>query len=354
MATNRDESLTIARRAEEVLVDFRQRDRLKDGYTRIDPDLIASGANVVVLYRELQKLLGAFIREENSAGIIVNFDRPRGMVHMTCAHELGHYFLGHGSTADESVEEQDVNSAIEKAANLFAYHLLTPKWLVADLMRRKRLPATRLADANVVYQMSLRLGISYSAMVWQLARLKLIGQTTAGALAGVAPASLKKHALGGKTPAIGKSDVWVIDSSDRDHVLEPGDGDQFVFELPNHLSAGHVWSVDEAASNGFQLKPFLKESEATPRQVNRGVIIGSGSPTTKYELSFPAGTQAPDDGPFERRMLHNLIALKEMRPWTPAEGVLDHVQLETKQEAILKGFSRAEASTRLKKVDPAR
>lgn len=354
MATNRDESLTIARRAEEVLVDFHQRDRIKDGYTRIDPDLIASGANVVVLYRELQKLLGAFIREGNAAGVIVNFDRPRGMVHMTCAHELGHYFLGHASTADESVEEQDVNSPIEKAANLFAYHLLTPKWLVADLMRRKRLPASRLADASVIYQISLRLGISYSAMVWQLARLKLIGQTAASTLARVTPASLKKHALGGKAPANGKSDVWLIDSSDKDHILEPGNGDQFVFELPNHLSAGHVWSVDEAASNGFQLKPFLKESEATPRNVDSAVIIGSGQPTTKYELSFPAGMQASKDGPFERRMLHNLIALKERRPWAPAEPVIDHVQLETKQEAILNGFSRAEAGTRLKKVDPAR
>jgi hypothetical protein len=53
-------------------------------------------------------------------------------------------------------------------------------------------------------------------------------------------------------------------------------------------------------------------------------------------------------------MLHNLIALKEGRRWTPSEGVIDHVQLETKQEAILKGFSRAEAGTRLKKVDTAR
>lgn len=354
MATNRDESLTIARRAEEVLVDFRQHDRLKDGYTRINPDLIASEANVVVLYRELQKLLGAFIREESAVGVIVNFDRPRGMVHMTCAHELGHYFLGHASSADESVEEQDVNSPIEKAANLFAYHLLTPRWLVADLMRRKRLPATRLQDANLVYQMSLRLGISYSAMVWQLARLKLIGQTTADTLAKVAPASLKKHALGGKAPASGKSDVWVIDSSDKDHVLEHGNGDQFVFELPNHLSAGHVWSVDEAASSGFQLKPFLKESEATPRHVDGGAIIGSGPPTMKYELSFPAGTEASGDGPFERRLLRNLIALEERRPWTLAEGVIDHVQLETKQESILKGFSRAEVGTRLKKVDPNR
>ena len=354
MATSRDESLTIARRAEEVLVEFRQRDRLKDGYTRIDPDLIASGANVIVLYRELQKLLGAFIREENAAGVIVNFDRPRGMMHMTCAHELGHYFLGHASTADESVEDQDVNSPIEKAANLFAYHLLTPRWLVADLMRRKGLAATRLQDASVVYQMSLRLGISYSAMVWQLARLQLIQQTAAGDLARVAPASLKMHALGGKAPASGKSDVWVIDSADKDHVLEPGTGDQFVFELPNHLSAGHVWSVNEAASNGFQLKPFLKEFGATPHHVDGGIIVGSGPPTTRYELSVPAGLEASFDGPFERRMLRNLIALEEKRQWAPAEGIIDHLQLETKQDAILKGFSRAEAGTRLKKVDSDR
>lgn len=351
MATSRDETLTIARRAEEVLVHYKQRERLKAGYTRIDPDLIASGANVVVLYRQLEKLLGAFIREENAYGIIINFARPRGMVHMTCAHELGHFFLGHASTADETVEEPEIDSPMERQANLFAYHLLTPRWLVADLMRRKRLPAKQLHDPGVVYQISLRLGISYTAMVWQLTRLGLIGARAAGALAAVTPASLKRRALGGKVPANGLSDVWVVDSSDKEHILEPGIGDQFVFELPNHLSGGHVWSVDEAASNGFQLKPFLQESDATPPQVDGTAIVGSGPPTIKYELSFPAETQDSEDGPFTNRLLRHVIALEEKRPWGPAEKVIDQVQLETKQEAIRNGYSRVEAGARLNKVD---
>lgn len=351
MVTSRNDALSIARRAEEVLVDTKQRERMQAGYTRIDPDLIASGANVVVLYRELEKLLGAFIRDKSASGIIINFARPRGMIHMTCAHELGHYFLGHSSTTDETVEEPDLHTPQEIHANLFAYHLLTPKWLVASLMRRKRLPATRLQEPSVVYQMSLRLGISYSAMVWQLFRLQLIPHKVAEILAKVSPASLKKQALGGRVLANGMSDVWIVDSADKDHILEPGMGDQFVFELPNHLSGGHIWSADEAASNGYQLKPFLQESPPTPNRVDGNTVVGSGQATIKYELSLPAAAEDATDGPFKNRLQHHSIALSEKRPWGPVENAIDHLQLQAKQELVRSGYSRTEAGARLKKID---
>jgi Zn-dependent peptidase ImmA (M78 family) len=351
MATRRDEKFTIIRRAEEVLIRFKQRERVKAGYTRIDPDLIARGANVLVLYRQLEKLLGAFIREKATNGIIINAARPRGMLHMTCAHELGHFFLGHESTTDETVEEPNVNVAIERAANLFAYHLLTPKWLVADLMRKKKVSANQLQDPSVVYQMSLRVGISYTAMVWQLHRLELLNVTAAGALATITPATLKRRALGGIQTADGMSDVWVVDRSDREQILEPGIGDQFVFELPNHLGGGHAWSVDEAASNGFQLRPFLQESGSTPPIIDGKAIVGSGPSTIKYGLSFPANSGNSAAGNFNSRLLRHVIALQERRPWDMEEDAIDQLRLETKQEAIRNGYSRVEAGARLNKAN---
>ncbi|MGT2458979.1 ImmA/IrrE family metallo-endopeptidase [Cupriavidus basilensis] len=134
----RDELLEAARRAAEVLDEFSVRNRIKEGYTRVDPTQLASEADVTVMFRPLDKLLGGFLREESEAGILVNVLRPRGLVHMTCAHELGHYFLGHESTTDETVDIGMSAHLVERQANQFAYSLLAPRWLVVAIMNLKR------------------------------------------------------------------------------------------------------------------------------------------------------------------------------------------------------------------------
>ena len=102
--SKREALLSAARRASEILEEFDAKERISAGYTRVDAELIASASDVVVLYRKLDLLLGGFLREGNAVGIIINWDRPQGLVHMTCAHELGHFALGHQSTSDLTVD----------------------------------------------------------------------------------------------------------------------------------------------------------------------------------------------------------------------------------------------------------
>ena len=138
MRADDDALMAAARRATEVLEEFEARKRIDAGYTRIDAEQIASAADVVVMYRKFELLLGGFLVEDGTPGIIVNWDRPRGLVHMTCAHELGHFELGHESTSDTTVDVSKNAALVERTANQFAYALLAPSWLVSQTMRRQR------------------------------------------------------------------------------------------------------------------------------------------------------------------------------------------------------------------------
>lgn len=101
---SRAESLKATKAAAQVLDDFAVRDAvLNGGFTRVDPIDLAEQAGLHVMCRPMEHLLGAFIRQEQP-GILLNTQRSAGMIHMTCAHELGHYFLNHATTVDEHLD----------------------------------------------------------------------------------------------------------------------------------------------------------------------------------------------------------------------------------------------------------
>lgn len=302
----RTDLLIAAQRAAEIFEASGAKQRVQEeGYTRVDPFMVAAHAGLPVMLRPMDILLGAFLRTEQP-GIIVNSDRPIGLIHMTCAHELGHYFMGHETTTDEKIDYGTTAEDKEQEAEWFAYQLLMPRLLLAQIMRRKHWSAASMTRAETVYQLSLRLGMSFTATVWSLYRNKLFGIDMARQLAKVPPLSIKRVLMGRRSVAE-DADVWQLDMADKDLVLEPRPSDTFVLDLPSHASAGYMWTLEEALCEGFQLQPILVDSRDEGPD-GHGISVGRQQ-THRYVLEPEASQSAIEDA---HRMK---VALVETQPW---------------------------------------
>lgn len=319
-----------ARRAAEIYHDSGAGSRVeKDGYTRVDPFWVAAQEGVAVMLRPLDKLLGAFIRQE-TAGILVNAERSAGLIHMTCAHELGHYFMGHDTTADEKIDYGSSAKIIEQEADWFAYQLLTPRVLLANAIRRKGWSIQSLKDPLLLYQLSLRLGISYAATLWSLYRQNLLDRSTVQGMLRIQPADIKRKLVGDKL-LDPRKEVWLLDDHDRSSILEPRPEDQLLLRLKNHASAGYVWSVDEMVAQGFQLKPILQHSK---RPADLSQLVFGGPSTADYLLTHSASKNLAQAKPI-------VLAMQERRPWSNETPVSATFVAKAQFEQIHSGLTPA-------------
>lgn len=327
--TLRDRLLNASKKADAVHRDLNSAARIKAGYARVDPVAMAEEVGVVVMSQPMDKLLGAFLREERP-GILINTERPVGMRHMTCAHELGHFFLGHVTTADEHLEYGSKSDVREREANSFAYTLMAPKWLVQHAMRLKGWGQEAFESPATIYQLSLRLGISYSAMVWGLNRLKALPDEQAERMAQVHPKTLKQLALPSGVQAPSKSDVWLLDARDKDWVIEPRSTDRFILRLPSHATAGYLWSAEELQAEGFTLKPVVVDAR-TQQPRSMPPLVG-GALDDLYTLERPS--EEGEAGPSKAA-----IRLHESQPWSKGAKPVDCFALKMEFEQLTLGLS---------------
>lgn len=340
---SRAQRLRIAKEAAIVLRDSGAAERYRShGYTRVNPFEIAAKADLSVMVRRLEGLLGAFVRGAQS-GILINGDRPPGLVHMTCAHELGHYFLGHETTTDQEIDYGEGASPIEKEADWFAYQLLMPRNLIVDVMRRKGWRQADLRDPMTLYQLSLRLGTSYTATLWTLVSLEMLAISKPDVQA-LARTSLQriKHEIATWAADETLSDVWVLDKNDRDRILEPRSQDRFVVDLPSHAASGYLWSLEQATEAGFTLRPLTVPSEGPPSF--GGTITVGGNSRQRYILEHTSID--PETAPVDPQAL----AFRETKPWAPIEEPHDTFGIATEFENIKFGL---DVQTRQRLIDEA-
>jgi hypothetical protein len=92
---------------------------------------VAEAIGVEVRFMDLPSLEGMFLRDPHVIVVLPSLKhRPRGRVTFSCAHEIGHFQLGHGTTVDKYVvdsEQHGPKSDNEFAADTFASSVLMPR-----------------------------------------------------------------------------------------------------------------------------------------------------------------------------------------------------------------------------------
>ncbi|MCO6364374.1 ImmA/IrrE family metallo-endopeptidase [Paracoccus sp. 08] len=272
-----------------------------------------SALDVPLLFRPLDGLLGAFLNFP-TRGILVTTQRPLSIQRFTAAHELGHCMLDHKPSLDDEnilrrmvVNEQPTQDLQEVEADGFATAFLLPKWLIANHMKRHGITIPHLRRPNVIYQLSLRLGVSYEAFCWTLVRYRMIEGKQARELLLTPRRAVKEALLEGHRPTNYRGDVWLLTERDAGSRIDGSRNDLFILKLTEHSNGGYLWNIDELRDSGFAVvrdevaevetesigDPGVRRVTAQPPQDYRGRLVldevrpwDSDQVLTRLELDF--------------------------------------------------------------------
>ena len=245
--TKREEILRAVSEAATVLAD-------SPSGVRTSFDIIGAVAerNIPLLFRPLDKLWGAYIAvNDNECGIIVTTKLGLPVQRFTVAHELGHLLLGHEISLDKTIGFMGRNALAsrptqEAAADTFASELLAPKPLLLASAKRHKWTKDKLHRPETIYQLSLRLGVSFQAACWALVTAGILSIREAAQIQRTTVKDLKRDLAPAELIANSWADVWALTADDNETLLEAGSDDLFAVHVRDHASAGYVWRLVDA------------------------------------------------------------------------------------------------------------
>lgn len=271
----------------------------RSGGGRIDVFSAITKLGATLMFQPLDKLLGAYLPAEEP-GVLITTQRTLPIQRFTGAHELGHLFMQHEpSLDDEGILRRAPFSTTarlesqEREADAFASMFLSPQWLLALTVQQQKWTAGSLAEPATAYQLSLRLGTSYSATCHAMERHQIITRAQCRGLLSVEPKTIKRALLSGYEPTDWRSDVWLLTDRDEGVLIEGGRHDLFVVQLQENSSAGYLWDFDELRNAGFAVVADDQEAEDD----------GVGSLLTRRVTARSHGR------------VRGEVTLQESRPW---------------------------------------
>ena len=187
---------------------------------------------------------------------MISTKRDLHVQRFTLAHELGHLRLGHPFKLDETIGFAGRNAPEsrpiqERAADTFASELLGPKSLMLESAKRHRWNKQKLHQPDNIYQLSLRLGISYKATCWALVTASVLNRREAGKLEAEPVKDQKRALVPEELITNSWEDVWALTRADSETFLEAGPDDLFAVHVQDQASAGYLWQlVDTGTKRG--------------------------------------------------------------------------------------------------------
>jgi Zn-dependent peptidase ImmA (M78 family) len=317
MADFRAAVLNASLEADRLHKRFDSKDRADAGEARIDVFDMLVENDIPVMFQPLKGLLGAFLNENGSTGVIVTTQRGLPVQRFTAAHELGHAMLGHDPSLDPEeilarspvVErEQRGYDLQEIEANVFASQLLVPRWLLVKHVRRQEWTPQDLADPRTVYQLSLRLGVSYSATCHALVRNNVINDTVSRKLSEIQPKTIKANLVAPYKPVDWRRDVWVVTERDDGNLLEGSRSDLVVVMVKEHSGSGYLWQLDELAHVGLAVVQDSRSSDPDKELIG-GVV---------FRIVVAESTAGAEGH----------VSMRETRPWQPKGEPLQSLNLD--------------------------
>ena len=226
--------------------------------------------SVPLLLRPLDGLLGAYLNNP-APGILVTTERRMAVQRFTAAHELGHFRAGHDpSLDDEGILRRAMAQQApptpssghlqEIEANSFAIEFLIPRWLIKWHADQQRWRAADFEKPQIVYQLSLRLGVSFMATCWTLSRYGWLTIAKARRLADLQPRTFKVALLGDYRPPDYRGDVWCLTERDAGLSIDGSRDDHFVLKLQEHSGGGYIWNIDQLKESGFAVMRDARDS----------------------------------------------------------------------------------------------
>lgn len=291
------------------------------GETRIDVFGPALEAGAALLFRPLHGPLGVYLNE-SEPGILISTNRELHVQRFTGAHELGHLTLGHHPSIDTEVGlwrgGENRSDLQEVAADAFASEFLLPRWLYVHHAKRHGWKSDAFRRPEVVYQLSLRMGVSYEAACWGLYNHEILDEGVVRQLAVQAPKVLKKGFLRGIKMENPWANVWELTMADDNVLVEGGPDDVFIFRLPDHAAAGYLWDEERLQAVGLEILDDRRDQGA-------GEEIGGGERVLI--------TRASEPGEYR-------VRLDEQRPWLAAGAPHARIAVAMDLQGKEKGLSR--------------
>lgn len=251
-------SITMLRREAEVRALRARRDLGVEMDRPVDIYGAIRAMRLWLLFQPLDGLFGMYQRQDTAAGVVISVKVHPALQRYTAAHELGHHVMGHqaGIDPERNITRWTSLNTQELGAQMFAAEFLMPLAAVNAAASSLGIGPGNLGEV-AVYQLSLRLRTSYSAMITRLQTLSWIDRTEVARLRSIPPKQVKARLLG-RPPTDSRSDVWLVTDRQEPAAISPLVGDEVLFSLEETPSTGYRWDPELADGLAVEYDEFVE------------------------------------------------------------------------------------------------